>query len=195
MYDLIEQKLEVLSKEAQRGDGNAYHWFCQRFTGAVDVFVDTLPESQRHYAIQRAQALGYGDEDRCEGDCVHGIDPRCCPAGCGDWMDFEPYYEEHDDEDRVSVALPTPANILIQLHALECHLALLSFVEELRGLDHSFAFKHAEDILEMAWELESIFPEVLVRLPSGEIVHLDEITCLIDRKFKHASVEEGISHG
>lgn len=160
MYDQIDQQLHALSKEAMRGDGNSYHWYCRRFTSAVDGFVSTLPVADRDHVIQLAKAHGYGDEDRGENDCVHGLDPNCCGAGCGD-LDDE-YLDVRDDHAReTSPELTSWERIeaSISIQTLQAHVDLLKFVDTLRGEEmHSLArAKHLSRIVESADHIYTCF--------------------------------------
>lgn len=167
MYDQIEQQLDVLAKEASRGDGNSYHWYCQRFTSAVDGFVNTLPETQRDHATKLAKARGYGEEDRGENDCVHGLDPDCCSAGCGDRDDECYYYDDDDDSPEGESSSEEPRDLMfrerietkIALQTLLAQYELLTFVDDLRGHErHSrVRAEHLSHIIEFAGTLCSKF--------------------------------------
>lgn len=87
----VAQQVETLRKEANRGCGLVYELYVQRFSEAVD---HTFPENhpQRADALAAAQGDYLAPEERLaalemqaeQGLCRHGLEPDCCPAGCGD---------------------------------------------------------------------------------------------------------------
>lgn len=93
--DLAKQ-LDGLAAKANQCCGLSYDLFVDKFSAAVD---DAFPpgEPLREQALVLARERGYeSPEERAQtqdeladmGYCSHGIDPNCCPAGCGDLDDF-----------------------------------------------------------------------------------------------------------
>jgi len=98
----MKTHLEKLFADANRGCGQSYDLFVDRFSAAVDA---AYPEGSpnRHSALELAVPMGYAtpaeraqtqEELANDGYCTHGIEPNCCPAGCGDLYD----YAEPDDD-------------------------------------------------------------------------------------------------
>lgn len=91
--DGIKRWLDCLWQEAIRGGGLVYELCIQRFSASVDGNLDRIEEPYREIAIKIARNLGYLDAKEVEvmrdqlaadGCCSHGLDPNCCPCGCGD---------------------------------------------------------------------------------------------------------------
>lgn len=89
----IKKQLADLANEAQRGCGLSYDLYVQKFSKSVEVLIRDLPEGKRQIAIAEATEYGYATADELQvaereleemGFCHHGIDPECCPLGCGD---------------------------------------------------------------------------------------------------------------
>ncbi len=89
--------LELLEKQAalaNKGCGLIYELYQRRLSSAIDGLLAELPETHRAQALEIArtkydyltqtQIAEAELEDQENGLCAHGIDPRCCPAGCGD---------------------------------------------------------------------------------------------------------------
>jgi len=88
--DEMAARIERLAEDANAGCGLVYELFVERFSGAVDHFVSTLPADRQEKALALAKEKGYAtpeelDEDRdSENYCVHHLPYDCCPVGCGD---------------------------------------------------------------------------------------------------------------
>jgi hypothetical protein len=101
----LKDALEKLASDAHRGCGLSYDLFAERFSAAVDRhYPPTSP--LREAALELAVGIGYltpdeiaqAQEDMAnDGCCTHGLDPNCCPAGCGDIDDG--YWEPPPDRD------------------------------------------------------------------------------------------------
>lgn len=86
-------KCDALGRSAQAGCGLVYELFEANFSAAVDSAVEQLPEQHRARALEIAADHGYATQAQREetrkmldesGCCAHGLDPDCCPCGCGD---------------------------------------------------------------------------------------------------------------
>ena len=84
---------EKMAEQANRSCGLVYEIFARDFSRAVNQAIFSVPEAHRPDAIEIAKQLGWAtDEELAEslrqmdeaGCCAHGIDPDCCPMGCGD---------------------------------------------------------------------------------------------------------------
>ncbi|MNR71311.1 hypothetical protein D3C71_19260 [compost metagenome] len=88
----LKETIKQLADEAQRGCGLVWELYIQRFSEAVDSrFPATSP--QREEALRIAKAYDYATPKKRyrlqtvlakDGCCSHGLDPDCCPMGCGD---------------------------------------------------------------------------------------------------------------
>ena len=86
----IQAAVERLQNEAMSGCGSVYELYARRFSQALDAVVP--PEDPRR-AVALACAGGdyFTPEElragmeaaEAEGLCRHGLNPDCCPAGCG----------------------------------------------------------------------------------------------------------------
>lgn len=88
----IHNRVQAMATQANRGCGQSYDLFVQRFSGMFD---STFPPG----STDREQALGCAkgiyatpaelekeQEESAEmGYCPHGLDPNCCPCGCGEY--------------------------------------------------------------------------------------------------------------
>lgn len=92
-----------LAAQATRGCGCIHDLYQSMFSEAVDVRLSSVPEEDRAAALEVAGRWDYLDpEGRAkaqqemaeQGYCSHGLEPRCCPMGCGDLSWFDPN-EEH----------------------------------------------------------------------------------------------------
>lgn len=87
----VAEKVDAMAAEANRGCGQSYDVFVQRFSGLFDgAYPVGHPDREQALAcaggiyatpeeLQQAQ-----DEMEAAGYCAHGLDPDCCPMGCGD---------------------------------------------------------------------------------------------------------------
>lgn len=86
-------RCEGLALEASRGCGLSFDVYLDRFNALVDNELARFSESDRAAAQAVAATFDYEsaherqqrhrDLDR-DGACRHGLDPQCCPVGCGD---------------------------------------------------------------------------------------------------------------
>lgn len=87
-FPTVEDKIRAMFQQANEGCGLSYELFLRQFSGMVDR-VFPLGHPDRESAVKIANAVGgYAtqeelDEDKMDG-CMHGLDPDCCPCGCGD---------------------------------------------------------------------------------------------------------------
>ncbi|RDI15393.1 hypothetical protein [Comamonas sp. AG1104] len=86
-------KCAALSDAANRGCGLVYETYELRVGASIDLALQQVPELLRPRAIEIATEHGYTTaEQRAQtermlqddGCCSHGLDPHCCPMGCGD---------------------------------------------------------------------------------------------------------------
>ncbi len=85
---------KTAAKDASKGCGLSYDHYIVLFSSSIDQHVDQLPEHQRAQALAIAQEWSYAtpaerqktqDWNAENGYCRHGLDPNCCPAGCGEY--------------------------------------------------------------------------------------------------------------
>ena len=106
----IQQRLSELFDESNKRCGLSWDYFVQLFSTSVDShFANDIPEV-RTAAVSMATALGYQtpeqikallQEMESDGYCTHGLDPKWCPAGCGDIED-----EDHEPEGEHQLGVP-----------------------------------------------------------------------------------------
>lgn len=87
-----------ISKEVMPGCGLIYELYQQRFSSQIDSIIETLPASEQLIARELArEEFDYISSNEIEeqmlsnkvnGLCSHGLDPNCCPCGCGDIDNF-----------------------------------------------------------------------------------------------------------
>lgn len=91
--DAWRTRCDALAKNANKGCGLSYDLFVEMFSGGVKRHLDGMPEEWKADAETIARDFGYAtpaelekmrDEQAAMGCCSHGLDPDCCPAGCGD---------------------------------------------------------------------------------------------------------------
>nr|WP_084545945.1 conserved plasmid protein [Cupriavidus malaysiensis] len=84
------------AKEANRGSGQSYDYYVDRFSADIDRGLHVFNEADRPRALEIAQEWGYETAEEREetrqwnsrnGYCSHGITLGCCPAGCGSGPD------------------------------------------------------------------------------------------------------------
>ncbi len=72
--------------------GCAYEVFQRNFSFDIEVLLGDVPHEFRAEAISMAEDAGYLDRDglaqldrelKSQGLCSHGLEPDCCPMGCG----------------------------------------------------------------------------------------------------------------
>lgn len=105
----IEERINAMAAEAGNRCGQSHDVYVQLFSGAVDrAFPEGMP--QRAEALAFAKSYDYMTPEELEreatemreaGYCSHGLDPDCCPCGCGDIDDslHEPDDFEIDPRD------------------------------------------------------------------------------------------------
>lgn len=88
----IANRVQAMADQANRGCGQSYEVFVRRFSGMFDAaFPPGTPDRESALAsaggIYATPAeLEEMDESLAEmGCCSHGLDPDCCPCGCGDY--------------------------------------------------------------------------------------------------------------
>ncbi len=98
MYEYTEAQwrwtCQRAAKHAHLGAGLTETLWNRNMHGALAHLLHQMaPEDQRQ-ALKIAQEFGYMDDEALEEDakwnaehgyCVHGLEPHCCPVGCGDW--------------------------------------------------------------------------------------------------------------
>ena len=93
----------VLAAQASRNCGSVHDMYQQLFSDLVDGRLKEIPEAHHPAALEVACRWDYlSPEGRAkaqqemadQGYCTHGLEPNCCPMGCGDlpWFDTA---EEH----------------------------------------------------------------------------------------------------
>lgn len=90
------ERLAAWTKMANVGCGLSYDVFEANFCGYVASGLLLVEPENLPRALEMARAAGYYTQaeleaaqvrDLHDGSCAHGIDPDCCPAGCGDLDD------------------------------------------------------------------------------------------------------------
>jgi hypothetical protein len=85
---------EAAAVEARHGCGLSHDYYVERFSAVIDAQIVQLPENQHEWALEIATEWGYAtpaerqetrDWNADNGYCTHGLDPDCCPAGCGEY--------------------------------------------------------------------------------------------------------------
>lgn len=88
------ENLAVLSS---KNCGLSHDVYVRKFSAEVNTLLMSIPEQHQLTAVEIARKYDYatskeieeGDSWNAEeGFCIHGIDPYCCPAGCGDLDDI-----------------------------------------------------------------------------------------------------------
>jgi hypothetical protein len=87
-------KMDESAKLANKRCGCIYEVYQRGLSGAIDSYIATLPAAHKQEAIALARhkydyltAEEIAEEisrDQEAGLCCHGLDPHCCPCGCGD---------------------------------------------------------------------------------------------------------------
>ena len=88
----LARKFEELAVSSFKGCGLSDVLYRDRYSSGVDGLVADFSPVQRSIALRLARQ--YGDyatsserqqqRDDDPNMCAHGLDPDCCPAGCGD---------------------------------------------------------------------------------------------------------------
>ncbi|EHV2051851.1 CcgAII protein [Salmonella enterica] len=96
-YEIINKYRNIfseLSKIEQSRCGCVYEMYQRNLSTAIDGYLSELTQEDKRKVIQLAraefdyispeeitEAIRQNQED---GYCSHGLDPNCCPLGCGD---------------------------------------------------------------------------------------------------------------
>lgn len=96
-YEIIKKYRNIfseLSKTEQSRCGCVYEMYQRNLSTAIDGYLSELTQEDKIKVIQLAiaefdyispeeitEAIRQNQED---GYCSHGLDPNCCPLGCGD---------------------------------------------------------------------------------------------------------------
>ena len=92
-----------MAAQASRNCGCVHDMYQQLFSELIDEKLKSVPGEHHRAALEVAGRWDYLDpEGRAkaqqemaeQGYCSHGLEPRCCPMGCGDLSWFDPN-EEH----------------------------------------------------------------------------------------------------
>lgn len=103
--EAIKQRLSELFDQANKGCGLSWELFAQLFSASVDSHFASDDVAVRTAAISMATDMGYQTPEQIsillqeledDGCCSHGLDPDCCPCGCGDLSWFEPELDEFE---------------------------------------------------------------------------------------------------
>lgn len=91
------ERCEKLNKEAINGCGSSHHLYCVNYSNRVSAALAELPPEHQDAAVVIAKTMGDYltpeelaeeiQDNKDSGACIHGIDPHCCPVGCGDLED------------------------------------------------------------------------------------------------------------
>jgi hypothetical protein len=137
---------------ATHGCGLSYDVYVSRFSSAINSLVTRYRPEHRDAALSVAREWGYATAEEIaqaerenleSGYCVHGIDPNCCPAGCGDLehggSSFDPpsdFGADHIDlpADAEDTAAEAAADLAPDQWPDECHP-----VEDIAGPVHASA--------------------------------------------------------
>lgn len=85
---------EKLANSASRNCGLSHDVYVEKFSANINSELVYIPEQYRLTAIEVAREWDYATHKEIDlsdsfnaenGFCRHGIDPDCCPAGCGDF--------------------------------------------------------------------------------------------------------------
>lgn len=86
-------RCEALAEQANSACGLVYEIYERNFTGAINRDLQRLDQRHRGEVIEMAKNFGWATAEELaetqrlmdgSGCCSHGLDPDCCPAGCGD---------------------------------------------------------------------------------------------------------------
>ncbi|EAS9110067.1 CcgAII protein [Salmonella enterica] len=89
----LRTQFNDISKRIMPMCGLIYELYQQRFSVEIDSVIDALPIAGREFALELARNefdyLSPSEREtqiqgfREDGLCSHGLDPDCCPCGCG----------------------------------------------------------------------------------------------------------------
>lgn len=92
--ETIGANVQHLANSAQHGCGCSYEIYQDTFSQRVDALLATTEDSTAKAAIlnvarefdyvTRAELSAMREDWMDDGACRHGLDPDCCPLGCGD---------------------------------------------------------------------------------------------------------------
>lgn len=91
--DLFGKTCAVASGEAAKGCGQSDVLWSQRATSLIDALLAQVDDASMAQAKEIAKCQGWMDDEEIksmndmidnDGCCAHGLDPNCCPVGCGD---------------------------------------------------------------------------------------------------------------
>lgn len=90
--ECLRTKFDEMSKEISRGCGLVYELYQTRLSAEIDNYIKTLPQDlhDKAYAIAKNEFdyICHSEKEEKpswqDGLCLHGLDPNCCPCGCGD---------------------------------------------------------------------------------------------------------------
>ncbi|HGM5506811.1 TPA: hypothetical protein ACKPYM_000801 [Stenotrophomonas maltophilia] len=87
-----ECRVRQLGLESCNGTGQVYLLYQRKFRSLIGEALAALPVEHQAQATAIANAHGYSEpeEEVGDDDCAHGLDPNCCPLGCGDIDDGWP---------------------------------------------------------------------------------------------------------
>lgn len=129
--------LKDIYDEANQGCGLIYEVFTRRFDESVDEFANTFPEGIKAIILKYAADFGYGDSQQDNDDydpdpefktCIHGLDPDCCPAGCGDIE----YDTEEDDNNEVPLGYEKATELLALAEQMRLQYIDTGFVSPIK---------------------------------------------------------------
>mgnify|MGYP000179509250 CR=1 FL=1 len=90
---LHKVKIETFIEQANKSCGLSYEVFIKNFSSLIDDYVAQQDSSIKPAILELAKQHDYATAEEIEtmdkenydaGLCGHGLDPDCCPAGCGD---------------------------------------------------------------------------------------------------------------
>ncbi|ECV4289550.1 CcgAII protein [Salmonella enterica] len=89
----LRTQFNDISKRIMPMCGLIFELYQQRFSVEIDSVIDSLPVAQREFALELArnefdyltpsERATQIQDFREDGLCSHGLDPDCCPCGCG----------------------------------------------------------------------------------------------------------------
>ncbi|HCA3195761.1 TPA: hypothetical protein MN540_005069 [Klebsiella pneumoniae] len=92
--EAFSKHMDESAKRASKRCGCIYEVYQRSLSGAIDSYIATLPAAHKQEALALARhkydyltAEEIAEEisrDQEAGLCSHGLDPDCCPCGCGD---------------------------------------------------------------------------------------------------------------
>lgn len=89
-----------MAKVASARCGQSHDVYVKSFSGSVSAAISRFTDAEKALAINIACEWDYATYDEIaesdnynamHGLCSHGIDPNCCPVGCGDLDCYHDY--------------------------------------------------------------------------------------------------------